>query len=224
MQECWLQPWVPLSGRVFVDIGANVGTWTHWLAPRFQHVHAIEPNPDALPILWANLPSNVTVHDIGAWNYETILTFTRFANSEHMSSFFREEGINTGPKVGTVELHCSAIDSLGINQPVDFLKCDTEGAEIECLLGAEQLILRDKPWLLVENHSSGNFISLVRLLANWDYLFTIIRHPGYQPYSRFWFEHCWFSCQPSLEEGALQNRFLLNKNLFFEKSSQHHRK
>ena len=108
----------------------------------------------------------------------------------------QEEGINTGPKAGTVDLRCCAIDSLGISQAVDFLKCDTEGAEIECLLGAEQLILRDRPWLLVENHSSGNFISLVRILANWDYLFTIIRHPDYEPFSRIWFEHCWFSCQP----------------------------
>jgi FkbM family methyltransferase len=109
MQEYWLAPWVPKGGRVFVDVGANIGTWTRWLAARFEHVHAIEPNPDALPMLRANLPHNVTVHDIGAWNYETILTFTRFAESAHMSSFFKEEGINTGPKVGTVDLRCCAI-------------------------------------------------------------------------------------------------------------------
>jgi FkbM family methyltransferase len=200
--EYWLESWMPQSGRVFVDVGANIGTWTRWLAPRFEHIHAIEPNPDALPALRANLPSNVTVHEFAAWNRETILTFTQFADSAHLSSFFKEEGINTGRKVGTIQLGCRAIDSLKINEPVDFLKCDTEGAEIECLLGAEQLIFRDKPWLLVENHSAGNFIALVRLLANWDYLFTIIRHPDYEPYSRFWFEHCWFSCQPLPEKGA----------------------
>jgi hypothetical protein len=55
---------------------------------------------------------------------------------------------------------------------------------------------------LVENHSADNFFSLVRLLADWNYFFTIIRHPNYEPYSRFWFEHCWFSCQPSPEKGA----------------------
>jgi FkbM family methyltransferase len=196
MQEYWLESWVPQGGRVSVDVGANIGTWTRWLASRFQHVHAIEPNPDALPILRANLPHNVTVHDIGAWQYETILTFTRFADSAHMSSFFKEEGINTGPRVNTVDLRCCSIDSLGISPTVDFFKCDTEGAEIECLLGAEQLLLRDRPCLLVESHSSENFITLVRILANWDYLFTIIRHPDYEPFSRLWFEHCWLSCKP----------------------------
>ena len=220
MYEHWLEPWVPHRGRVFVDVGANVGGWTRWLAPRFQHGFAMEPNPEALPILRANLPGNVTVHEIGAWNYETTLTFTRFLDSAHLSSFFKEQGINTGPKVGTVELACCTIDSLSINQTVDFLKCDIEGAEIQGLSGAEQLILRDKPWLLIENHSSENFISLVRLLANWNYLFTIIRHPDYEPYSRFWFEHCWFSCQPSLEKGALQDRFLLCKSALCERPSQ----
>ena len=88
MLEYWLELWVPRGGRVFADVGANVGTWTRWLAPRFQHVHAIEPNPDALPILRANLPPNATVHDIGAWHCETILTFTRFAHSKHMSRGF----------------------------------------------------------------------------------------------------------------------------------------
>ena len=76
LRECYarvrLELWVPQGGRVFVDVGANVGTWTRWLAPRFQHVHAIEPNPDALPILRATLPHNATVHDIGAWHCETI--------------------------------------------------------------------------------------------------------------------------------------------------------
>ena len=196
MLEQWLDSWVPQHGRVFIDVGASVGTWTRWLAPRFAKVHAIEPNPEALSELRAQLPANVIVHEVGAWHCETNLIFTRFAASVHLSSFFQEEGINTGPKLGQIELPCRRIDSLDIGGPVDFIKCDTEGAEIECLVGAEQLIRRDRPWLLVEVHAAKNFLALTRLLANWGYLFTIIRHPDYQPYSRLWFEHCWFSCQP----------------------------
>jgi len=62
-------------------------------------------------------------------------------------------------------------------------------------MGAERVIQRDRQWPLVEFHSSRNFLALARLLANWGYLFTIIRHPDYKPFSRFWYEHCWFSCQ-----------------------------
>ena len=83
MQEPWLDPWVPRSGRVFIDVGANVGTWTRWLAPYFEHGHAVEPDPDAVAALQADLPANVTVHPVGAWSTESTLTFSRFAQTVH---------------------------------------------------------------------------------------------------------------------------------------------
>src|SRR3954453_12438803 len=133
MNEWWLDTWVPLSGRVFVDVGANPGSWTHWLAPHFDHVHAVEPNPEAVAELRANLPANVTVHPVGAWSTETTVTFSCYAETVHTSAYFGEEGINTGPRAGQVELPCRPLDALEIAGPVDFLKCDTEGAEVEVL-------------------------------------------------------------------------------------------
>ena len=130
MLEWWLAPWVPQSGRVFVDVGANVGTWTHWLAPHFQRGHAVEPDPDALAVLQAKVPANVRVHALGAWHREARLTFSRYEKSVHTSAYFEEEGINTGIRVGTLELPCRPLDALDIAVPVDFLKCDTEGPEI----------------------------------------------------------------------------------------------
>src|SRR5690606_22799611 len=98
----------------------------------------------------------------------------------------------------TLVLPCRSVDGLDLTD-VDFIKCDTEGAEIECLLGAEQTIRRDRPWLLIESHSSGNFSQLTRLLAEWGYMFTVIRDPHYKPFSKLWYEHCWLSCQPYSE-------------------------
>jgi FkbM family methyltransferase len=198
--EYWLEPWAPGDGRVFVNVGANVGMWTRHLAPRFGWVHAVEPNPAALPALYAGLPANVTVHPVGAWHCETTLTFSQYQDSAHLSSFFVDEGINSGPALGTIELPCRPIDALGIAGPVDFLKCDVEGAELECLLGAERLIRRDRPWLLVEAHSERNFLALAQMLAGWEYLFSVVRHPDYAPLSRLWFAHCWLACVP-LSEG-----------------------
>ena len=196
MLEWWLEPWVLRSGRVFVDIGANVGTWTHWLAPHFQHGYAVEPDPDAVAVLKANAPANVIVHPFAAWHTDTTVTFSRYAETVHTSAYFREEGINTGLRTGVIELPCRALDTVDIAGPVDFLKCDTEGTEIEVLQGAEQLIRRDRPWLLIEAHALENCQTLARMLAQWNYLFTIVRHPDYEPFSRWWYAHCWFSCQP----------------------------
>ena len=195
--EWWLTGWVPQGGRVFVDVGANIGEWTRWLATRFVHGHAIEPDPEALVVLRANLYGNVKVHPVGAWHSVATVRFSRFAASVHTSAYFDEIGINTGPRTASVELPCLPIDALGIEGPVDFLKCDTEGAEIETLRGAARLIDRDRPWLLVEVHSIDNCFALTRMLADWRYLLTLVRHPDYAPYSHLWYSHCWLSCQPA---------------------------
>lgn len=195
MLEWWLSEWVPRRGRAFVDVGANTGTWTRWLAPGFIRGHAIEPDPDALDSLRAGVPGNVEIHPVGAWDTAATLRFSRFASTEHTSAYFADAGINTGPSTGSSELPCVPIDALPIEGPVDFLKCDTEGAEIEVLRGAARLIARDRPWMLVEVHSIDNCLTLTRMLADWAYLFTVVRHPDYPPYSRLWYAHCWLSCQ-----------------------------
>lgn len=47
-----------------------------------------------------------------------------------------------------------AIDHLPINHRISFMKLDAEGADLEVLKGAERLILRDCPTLLVESHDA----------------------------------------------------------------------
>lgn len=195
LAEWWLLPWICKKGRVFIDVGANVGTWTKALAPHFTQVHAIEPGLEAVRHLQTDAPENVKVHAFAAWNCDAVVEFSQFAESVHLSAYFQDEGINTGPSQGKIQIPCRTIDGLELADAVDFIKCDTEGAEIECLRGAESTILRDKPWMLVEVHSRGNFTRLTQLLADWGYVFTVVRDPHYEPFSRLWYEHCWLSCQ-----------------------------
>lgn len=194
--EPWLEAWVPHSGRVFLDVGANIGVWTRWLASAFDQVHAIEPNPKALVVLRRSLPSNVKVHEVGAWKHETTIEFTEFEQSVHFSAYFREEGIHTGQARSSRMVKCLPIDTMNITGPVDFIKCDTEGAEVETLIGAGTTIQRDKPWLLIEIHSTSNFEKVTELLKEWNYLYTVIRDPLKEPFSTLWYQHCWLSCQP----------------------------
>jgi FkbM family methyltransferase len=196
--EQWLEPWVPQSGRVFIDVGANVGIWTRWLAPTFDHVFAIEPNPQVVDELKRGLPGNVTVLNVAAWSHATSVTFSQFAASVHLSAYFKDEGIHTGTPTGEIELPCFPIDELSIDGPIDFIKCDTEGAEVRCLQGAEGTIRRHRPWLLIEIHSIENFADVSRLLAEWGYVFSIIRDPNYEPFSGLWYAHCWLSCQAGM--------------------------
>lgn len=193
--EWWLLPWIPESGRSFIDIGANVGTWSKCLADRFDQVYSIEPDHDALTRLRDGLPKNVRVYDIGAWSCDEVIEFSQFAQSLHLSAYFHSEGINTGPCRSRIQHQCRAVDNLNLPATVDFIKCDTEGAEVECLLGAKNTILSCRPWLLVEVHSRENFAQLTKLLTEWNYFFTVIRDPHYEQFSLRWYEHCWLCCQ-----------------------------
>jgi ubiquinone/menaquinone biosynthesis C-methylase UbiE len=65
-----MQVIAPLKDRVLLDVGAGVGDRTILYARLAAHVYALEPDPDALPILRgrikSSLASNVTVVPAGA--------------------------------------------------------------------------------------------------------------------------------------------------------------
>jgi ubiquinone/menaquinone biosynthesis C-methylase UbiE len=65
-----MQAVAPLDGRVLLDVGAGVGDRTILYARLAAHVYALEPDPEALPILRGRIKSsgasNVTVVPAGA--------------------------------------------------------------------------------------------------------------------------------------------------------------
>jgi FkbM family methyltransferase len=203
--ELWLASAVPEKGEVAIDVGANRGVWTRELARRFIRVHAIEPNPEVLPLLKADLPVNVIVHEIAAWNVEGLLHFKRYASPDHLSAY--NEGAllgqigMVGPVLGEIELTAIPLDVLPIQGKVDFIKIDTEGAEVQIITGAAQLIRKNRPKLLVEIHAAENFKRLSVLLSDWHYIYRVIEHPLLAPDSPYRTELFWVHATPSLGSG-----------------------
>jgi FkbM family methyltransferase len=195
--EPWLTSFVPEKGEVAIDIGANKGIWTRYLAGRFRVVHAIEPNPEVLPELRAELPANVIVYAVAAWEEETVLNFKRYASPEHLSAF--NEGTllgqmgAVGPVLGYIELPAARLDSLPLSGKIDFIKCDTEGGEYQCMRGAEKLIRENRPLLLIEIHSSENFKHLKEFFIEMDYVYLVIEHPLIPEDSPYRAEHFWLA-------------------------------
>lgn len=197
--EPWLQFAVPDKGRGCIDVGANRGTWTRYLAGRFEHVHAIEPNPEVLPELRNDLPANVTVYPVAAWDEERPLSFNRYVCPDHLSAFnagtlLGQIGV-VGEILQTIVLPAVRLDSLQIPGKIDFIKIDTEGAETQCIRGAQNLIRENGPILLIEIHSANNFKALSTLLPQWDYSFQIVEHPLFPNDPIYRSEHFWLFCE-----------------------------
>jgi FkbM family methyltransferase len=192
--EAWLLPFVPEYGEIAIDVGANRGMWTRWLAERYMHVYAIEPNKVVLPVLKQDLPLNVTVYEIAVSSEAGMFPFNVYECPDHLSSYFKEEGIATGPVIDRIELAAVPLDDLSFSGKIDFIKIDTEGAEVHCVLGAEKLILANEPELMIEIHSADNYKQLNEILCEWDYSCHKIDHPLLAPDSPLLAEHFWLAC------------------------------
>lgn len=186
--EPWLVPYVPMKGRTFIDVGANHGTWSHWLSPGYDWVHAIEPNPNCWPSLTGK---NITLHQFAAWSEYGKLTF----KCGPKDCLIPEKGANAFPDTFPQEITvmCLPIDVMDVPN-VDLIKIDVEGAEALVIAGARETISRNDPKLIIEIHHADNDSPIRAMLPG--YHFQVIRHPFYQEYQDLYPHHYWLIATP----------------------------
>lgn len=139
------------ANQVAIDVGANIGNHSLFLADIFKHVIAFEPNPLARSILQINLEmnraSNVEVRPVGLSDTpgRAMLTFNR-RNLGAASAHSR-----AGPIDDTAEIELVVGDqSVDPALPVGLIKIDVEGAEDAVLRGLENVIRKHQPLIMVE--------------------------------------------------------------------------
>ncbi|NML04510.1 FkbM family methyltransferase [Sphingomonas sp. G-3-2-10] len=141
-----LAPW--FRGGLFVDVGANVGNHTLYatLILGADRVIAFEPNPPALAVLETNIILNglgdrVTIQPVGLSDRPgRAMVHLPYANLGGAALEVTDRG----------ELEIVTGDSVLVDEPVAFLKIDTEGLEMSVLAGLEQTIRRHRPVMFVE--------------------------------------------------------------------------
>lgn len=127
--------------RTAVDVGGHVGLWSFNLAHEFESVHAFEPVADHRACFKKNvleiLP-NVTLHDCALGDREGMVSI-------------RTEPTSSGDSRvdGPGDIPMNTLDSFMLPN-VDLVKIDCEGFELFVLRGAEELLARQKPVVIVE--------------------------------------------------------------------------
>jgi FkbM family methyltransferase len=114
-------------GDVFVDVGANVGSYTIWAAELGAEVIALEPAADTFALLTENVALNgyqVRAIRAAAGAYGGTARFTA-----------GQDAGNRLDASGPVETPLVTIDSIIRDRVVVGLKVDVEGFEIEVLRG-----------------------------------------------------------------------------------------
>ncbi|WP_374675002.1 FkbM family methyltransferase [Ideonella sp.] len=154
-------------GDLVVDVGANVGNHTLFLAAVAGcRVIALEPHAglsDAIEhsARLNGLSGRVRVHRQGA------------GASPSRATLAEDNPGNLGAQklvLGEGDVEVVALDSLSVDGPVRALKIDVEGMELDVLRGAEALVARDRPLMYVECINDAAFRALLRWLEPRGYV------------------------------------------------------
>jgi len=126
--------------RTAVDVGGHVGLWSFNLAHAFDQVHAFEPVAVHRECFTRNTEglANIELHDCAL-------------GDRYGSVKIRTEPTSSGDSrvdgAGDIPMH--TLDSFHLEN-VDLVKIDCEGFELFVLRGAEELLARQKPVVIVE--------------------------------------------------------------------------
>ena len=125
--------------EVVYDIGAHIGGWTIPAAIVGKHVYSFEPNKDCVQILNENILLNKLQDKVSVYNTGCGGSVRPCYNDNNTTESIRLDEF-LGP-------------------PPDFIKIDVEGAELDVIKGAEEMIKKFKPRIFVEAHTIDGYNS-----------------------------------------------------------------
>lgn len=168
-----------------IDCGSNIGLGIIYFKRLYPDckIEGFEPDPDIFNILSKNVSSlryrNINLHNKAIWNSDEDL---KFRQEGGFSGRFPLKGEKSDVMVEGVRL------SSYINEAIDFLKIDIEGAEIDVLYEIENK-LKYVERIFVEYHSPAvekqRFDELIKILKehNFRYYIKEAYVPG-KPFSK----------------------------------------
>lgn len=149
-----------------IDLGANIGFWTIWLARRHPHVIAVEAHPSTYQLLLDNLHANgvmdrVEPYQCAAYDRPTEMAL---APPEWVGWPIPDElNLDTctyGSSVAFLPAAQVQKPALVQARPIDDLipadvhvsviKCDVQGCDLRALMGLERTITRCRPIICYE--------------------------------------------------------------------------
>ncbi len=167
--EIYLRETILKRGELYLDVGANCGSWAIPASKYYSHVVAVEANPRTANVLRKNMMKNhvgnmkVLAHALGdSLRYDTLYLYSRSGQASFLPAHLGEPG--TGE---TLSVQVKTLDSLKLTPTV--LKIDTEGFELNVLKGGLDTINSCRPEIIVETHVPGDVERVRTLLPSYHW-------------------------------------------------------
>jgi FkbM family methyltransferase len=185
-EDDMLELFNPSEGDIVVDIGAYLGRYTLTSSRRvgeYGKVIAIEADPSHYEMLNKNIKLN-KMSNVIAINCMVGSKDTHIKYQELLGRDIHESEIN---QFGTNKIHINSLDNLlikerGINR-VNWIKIDVEGAELEVLKGAHNILTNSKRIKLqIEIHGISHLYKpIIELLNSYNFKITFEKdEPNYR--------------------------------------------
>ena len=130
--------------KLFIDIGAHMGTYSIILAQNSKHVYSFECQSKTFECLQKSislnsLESKITPVNCALGEHEDTLILTKVSKDGGGSTLDSNAAKHGPSNLGTEEVIVKPLDSFNLTN-VGFLKLDVEGWELEVLKGAEMTL------------------------------------------------------------------------------------
>jgi FkbM family methyltransferase len=179
------------QGDLFIDIGGNVGMWSSQLYDDYSKIIFIEPSTEALDAAKIKINDqqnkvkflkNICSNELD--QVKSISTpsadsgqFTVFGKDLYETIDRTEEGINT------ITLD-SLVSEANVGDNI-LIKIDTEGSDLDVILGGKEFISKFKPTLAIEFHfhmyfDENKYEEVVNFLNEQGYVVTENKFSGYR--------------------------------------------
>ena len=167
-------------GDCFIDVGANVGSYSVLAAARGAKVVAIEPAPTTYKKLLRNIDYNSYSSLVTALNVavaeapQTLRLTSDLGSTNHIvDDPARENG-----EFATLSILADTLDNIASGTSPTIMKIDIEGYELKALKGGSSIIRKDSLLaIIVETADFGNRYGDKR-----DELFAFLSRNGFSPF------------------------------------------
>jgi FkbM family methyltransferase len=154
----------------YIDVGSHLGTHAVWFAALCPatRVHAVEPVKRFTRVIRRNAKANklgrrIKIHQVGVSDAP--------GKAANLLSPEHQMGFETHPEPQVETFAVVRLDAL-VREQVAMIKLDVEGMEAAALLGAEAILLRDRPRVYAEARTDDEHDAVTKVLANYGYQAT----------------------------------------------------
>ena len=170
-----------------IDVGVYRGVYSYQMSKLSSHVHSFEPNPLIYPYLEKNLKriiSNMTLYNMALSDKSEIVDLKvpkRFKvliekNYEEafklgLATIHKENSLGKN-QFSMFKVKAEKLDNIIQKRKIGFIKIDVEGHERNVLVGAEMIIKKYKPNLLVEieeRHTNEKIENILGFINDFGY-------------------------------------------------------